>query len=93
MHWRVPLRRAMGRSRSETGGGGEGRGDDVARTGGGGEEGGSTSDRLGTDAEEGDTSGKEEGDINTGRSETVVADTKGGRDDEERSSADWVDEK
>ena len=86
----------MGRSRSEAGGGGEGRGDEVARTVG--EEGGSTSDRLGTNAEEGDTLGKEtgaeeEGDISTGRSETVVADTEGGRDDEEISSADWVDEK
>ena len=32
MHWRVPLRRAMGRSRSDTGGGGEGGGDNVAGT-------------------------------------------------------------
>ena len=40
MHWRVPLRRAMGRSRSDIGGGGEG-GGDVARTGDSGEEGGS----------------------------------------------------
>ena len=43
MHWRVPLRRAMGRSRSDTGGGGEG-GDGegaVARSVDSGEEGGS----------------------------------------------------
>ena len=43
MHWRVPLRRAMGRSRSETGGGGEGEGD-VARTMDRGKEGGSGSE-------------------------------------------------
>ena len=43
MHWRVPLRRAMGRSRSDTGGGGEG-GGDVARSVDSGEEGGSGSE-------------------------------------------------
>ena len=32
MHYRVPLRRAMGRSRSDTGGGGEGGGDKGAGT-------------------------------------------------------------
>ena len=40
MHWRVPLRRAMGRSKSDTGGGGEGGGDNVAGTVDSGEEGG-----------------------------------------------------
>ena len=44
MHWRVPLRRAMGRSRSDTGGGGEGGGDNVAGIVDRGEEGGSRSE-------------------------------------------------
>ena len=44
MHWRVPLRRAMGRSRSDTGDGGEGGGDNVAGTVDRGEEGGSGSE-------------------------------------------------
>ena len=73
MHCRVPLRRAMGRSRSEAGGGGEGGGDegagtvDSARNTYGAEDG---SD--GRDAEGGDTSGKGSG-TGIGRSMTVVA--------------------
>ena len=60
MHWRVPLRRAMGRSRSETGDGGEGGGDNVAGPGDGGEGGGSGSEDGSDwrDAKEGDASGK-----------------------------------
>ena len=86
MHWRVPLRRAMGRSRSETGGGGEGEGD-VARTVDRGEEGGSGSEGGSDwrDAKGGDASGKGIGTV-MGRSVTVVADTEGRRDGEERSS-------
>ena len=86
MHWRVPLRRAMGRSRSETGGGGEGEGD-VARTVDRGEEGGSGSEDGSDwrDAKGGDASGKGIGTV-MGRSVTVVADTEGRRDGEERSS-------
>ena len=59
MHWRVPLRRAMGRSRSDTGGGGEGGGDNVAETVDSSEEGGSGSEDGSDwrDAEEGDASG------------------------------------
>ena len=89
MHWQVPLRRAMGRSRSDTGGGGEGGGDNVAGTVDSGKEGGSGSEDGSDwrDAEEGDASGKG---IRTviGRSVTVVADTEGRRDGEERSSPD-----
>ena len=86
MHWRVPLRRAMGRPRSETGGGGEG-GGDVARTVDRGEEGGSGSEDGSDwrDAKGGDASGKGIGTV-IGRSVTVVADTEGRRDGEERSS-------
>ena len=93
MHWRVPLRRAMGRSRSETGGGGEG-GGDVARSVDSGEEGGSGSEDGSDwrDAERGDVSGKEIGTV-IGRSVTVVSDTEGRRDGEERSSPDGVDVK
>ena len=60
MHWRVPLRRAMGRSRSETGGGGEGGGDKGAGTVAIGEEGdfGSEDGSYGRESEGGDTSGK-----------------------------------
>ena len=88
MHWRVPLRRAIGRSRSDTGGGGEG-GGDVARSVDRGEEGGSGSEDGSDwrDAEGGDASGKEIGTV-IGRSVTVVADTEGRRDGEERSSPD-----
>ena len=75
MHWRVPLRRAMGRSRLETGGGGEGGGDKGAGTGAIGEEGdsGSKDGSYGRESEGGDTSGKG---IETviGRSLTGVAD-------------------
>ena len=84
MHWRVPLRRAMGRSRSDTGGGGEGGGDSVVGTVESGEEGGAGSNRPGRDAEEGDTSGKGSETV-IGGSITVVADTEGGRDGEEIS--------
>ena len=89
MHWQVPLRRAMGRSRSDTGGGGEGGGDNVAKTVDSGEEGGSGSEDGSDwrDAEEGDASGKGIGTV-IGRSVTVVADTEGRRDGEERSSPD-----
>ena len=89
MHWRVPLRRAMGRSRSDTGGGGEGGGDNGAGTVDSSEEGGSGS-KDGSDwrdAEEGDASGKGIGTV-IGRSVTVVADTEGRREGEERSSPD-----
>ena len=83
----------MGRSRSDTGGGGEG-GDKGAGTVESGEEGdsGSEDGSDGRDAEGGDTSGKG---IRTviGRSGTVVADTKGRRDGEERSSLDGVEVK
>ena len=60
MHCRVPLRRAMGRSRSDTGGGGEGGGDKGARTIAIGEEedSGSEDGSDGRDAEGGDTSSK-----------------------------------
>ena len=44
MHLRVPLRRAMGRSRSDTGGGEGGGGDNVAGPVDSGEEGGSGSE-------------------------------------------------
>ena len=91
MHWRVPLRRAMGRSRSDTGGGGEGGGGEgaVARSVDSSEEGGSGSEDGSDwrDAEGGDVSGKEIGTV-IGRSVTVVADTEGRRDGEERSSPD-----
>ena len=78
----------MGRSRSDTGGDGEG-GGDVARTGDSGEEGGSGSEDGSDwrDAEGGDASGKEIGAV-IGRSVTVVADTEGRRDGEERSPPD-----
>ena len=89
MHWRVPLRRAMGRSRSDTGGGGGGGGDNIAGSVDSGEEGGSGSEdgSEGRDAEEGDASGKGIGTVG-GRSVTRVADTEGRRDGEERSSPD-----
>ena len=89
MHWRVPLRRAMGRSRSDTGGGGEGGGDNGAGTVDNGEEGGSGSEDGSDwrDADEGDASGKGIGTV-IGRSVTVVADTEGRREGEERSSPD-----
>ena len=92
MHCRVPLRRAMGRSRSNTGGGGEGGGDkgagtvDISEEGDSGSEDGSD----GRDAEGGDTSGKGSETV-IGRSMTVVADTEGRRDGEERSSPDEVE--
>ena len=89
MHWRVPLRRAMGSSRSETGGGGEDGGDNVAGPRDSGEGGGSGSED-GSDwrnAEGGDISGKGIGTV-IGRSVTGVADTEGRRDGEERSSPD-----
>ena len=94
MHCRVPLRRAMGRSRSDTGGGGEGGGDKGAGTVESGEEGdsGSEDGSDGKDAEGGDTSGKGIGTV-IGRSGTVVADTEGRRDGEERSSLDGVEVK
>ena len=84
MHWRVPLRRAMGRSRLDTGGGKEGGGDSVVGTVESGEEGRAGSDMPGRDAEEDDTSGKGIGTI-VGGSITVVADTEGERDGEEIS--------
>ena len=89
MHWRVPLRRAMGRSRSDTGGGGEGGGDNVARTVDSGEERGSGSEDGSDwrDAKGGDASGKGIGTV-IGRSVTVVVDTEGRMDGEERSSPD-----
>ena len=94
MHCRVPLRRAMGRSRSDTGGGGEGGGDKGAGTVAISEEedSGSEDGSDGRDAEGGDTSGKG---IETviGRSMTGVADTEGRRDGEERSSPDGVEVK
>ena len=83
----MPLRRAMGRSRSDKGGGGEGGGDAVAGTVESGEEGGSGSDMPGRDAEEGDTSDKGSGTVMEG-SVTGVADTVGGRDGEEISPPD-----
>ena len=80
MHCQVPLQRAMGRSRSDIGGGGEGGGDKGAGTVEGGEEGdsGSEDGSDGRDAEGGDTSGKRIGTV-IGRSVTVVADTEGRR--------------
>ena len=94
MHWRVPLRRAIGRSRSETGGGGEGGGNKGAGTVSIGEEGdsGSEGGSYGRESEGGDTSDKG---IETviGRSMTGVADTEGRRDGEERSSPDGVEVK
>ena len=94
MHWRVPLQRAMGRSRSKTGGGGEGGGDKGARTVAIGEEGdsGSKDGSYGRESEGGDTSGKG---IETviGRSMPGVAGTEGRRDGEERSSPDGVEVK
>ena len=94
MHWRVPLRRAMGRSRAETRGGGEGGGDKGAGTGAIGEEGdsGLEDGSYGRESEGGDTSGKG---IETviGRSLTGVADAEGMRDGEERSSPDGVEVK
>ena len=89
MHWRVPLRRAIGRSRSDTGGGGEAGGDNVAGIVDSGEEGGSGSEDGSDwrDAEEGDASGKGIGTV-IGWSVTVVVDTEGRRDGEERSSPD-----
>ena len=94
MHCRVPLRRAMGRSRSDTRGGGEGGGDKGARTVESGEErdSGSKDESDGRDAEGDDTSGKGIGAV-IGRSGTVVADTEGRRDGEERSSLDGVEVK
>ena len=94
MHCRVPLRRAMGRSRSDAGGGGEGGGDKGAGTVESGEEGdsGSEDGSDGRDAEGGDTSGKGSGTV-IGRSGTVVADTEGRRDGEETSSLDGVEVK
>ena len=76
MHCRVPLRKAMGRSRSDAGGCGEGGGDKGAGTVESGEEGdsGSEDGSDGRDVEGGDTSGKESG-TGIGRSMTVVADT------------------
>ena len=71
-----------------------GRGGDGARTGDSGEEGGSSSEdgSDGRDAEGGDASGKEivtaDGGAVIGRSITVVADTEGRRDGEERSPPD-----
>ena len=94
MHWRVPLQRAIRRSRSDTGGGGEGGGDTGAGTGDIGEEGdsGSEDGSDGRDAEGCDTSGKGLGTV-TRRSMTVVADTEGRRDGEERLSPDGVEVK
>ena len=94
MHCRVPSRRAMGRSRSDTGGGGEGGGDKGAGTMDSGKEGdsGSEDGSDGRDAEGGDTSGKGIGTV-IGRSVTVIADTEGRRDGEERSSPDRVEVK
>ena len=94
MHCRVPLRRAMGRSRSDAGGGGEGGGGEGAGTGKSGEEGdsGSKDGADGRDAEGGDTSGKGSG-IDIGRSMTMVADTEGRRAGEEVSSSDGVEVK
>ena len=89
MHWRVPLRRAMGRSRSDEGGGGEGGNDNGAGTVDNGEEGGSGSED-GSDwrnADEGDASGRGIGTV-IGRSVIVVADTEGRRAGEEGSSLD-----
>ena len=72
----------MGRSRSDTGGGGEGGGDKGAGTVDIGEEGdsGSEDGSDGRDAEGGDTSGKGSETV-IGRSMTVVADTEGRRDE------------
>ena len=89
MHWRVPLRRAMGRSRSDTGGGEGGGGDNGAGPMDSGEEGGSGSEdgSDGRDAGEGDAAGMGIGTVG-GRSVTRVPDTEGRRDGEERSSPD-----
>ena len=99
MHCRVPLRRAMGRSRSDAGGGGEGGGgegggDKGAGIGKSGEEGDSDSEdgADGRDAEGGDTSGKGSG-TDIGRSMPVVADTEGRKAGEEVSSPDGVEVK
>ena len=94
MHCRVPLRRAMGRSRSDTGGGGEGGGDKGAGIGDSVEEGDSDSEdgSDGRDAKGGDASGNGIGTV-IGRSVIVVADIEGGRDGEERSSPDGVEVK
>ena len=83
------LAKGNGRSRSDTGGGGEGGGDNVARTVDSGEEGGSGSEDGSDwrDAEGGDASGKGIGTV-IGRSVTVVENTEGRRDGEERSSLD-----
>ena len=94
MHCRVPLRRAMGRSRSDTVGGGEGGGDKGAGIGDSGEEGDSDSadgsDER--DAEEGDTSGKGIGTIR-GMSVTGVVDIEGERNGEGGSAPDGVEGK
>ena len=84
----------MGRSRSETGGGGEGGGDNVAGPGDGGEGGGSGSEDGSDwrDAEEGDAWGKGIGTV-IGRSVTGVADTEERMVGGERSSLDWVEGK
>ena len=94
MHCRVPLRRAMGRSRSDAGGGGKGGGDKGAGIVESGEEGdsGSEDGSDGRDAEGGDTSGKGSGTV-IGRSGTVVTDIEGRRDGEETSSLDGVEVK
>ena len=94
MHCRVPLLRAMGRSRSDTGGDGEGGGDKGAGTVDIGEEedSGSEDGSDGRYAEGGDTSGKGIETV-TGRSLTGVADTEGRRDGEARSSPDGVEVK
>ena len=96
MHCRVPLRRAMGRSRLDAGGGGEGGGGEGGGDKGGksGEEGdfGSKDGADGRDAEGGDTSGKGSG-TDIGRSMTVVADTEGRRAGEEVSSPNGVEVK
>ena len=75
-------------------GGGEGGGDKGAGTVDSGEEGDSDSEdgSDGRDAEGGDASGKGIGTV-IGRSVTVVADTEGGRDGEERLSPDRVEVK
>ena len=94
MHCRAPLRRAMGRSRSDTGGGGEGGGDKGAGIGDSGEEGDSDSEdgSDGRDAEGGDTLGKGIGTVR-GMSVTRVVDTEGERNGEERSAPDGVEVK
>ena len=76
MHWRVPLRRAMGRSRSEAGGGVEGGGDRGAGTVETGEEGDSGSeDGSGEREAEGDDTSSKGSGTGIGRSMTGVADT------------------